>query len=363
MRHDLFPTLIDRWRIAPWWVREQRIAMQHSLLRLLAVASAERLNLGELVDRLADDHRGSYRRKLRRLSGRLLTGTPLVEALEQTPGVLADEEVLAIRLGTQSGTLTATYLRLLARHDGASLERRDRVRRMVAYFCGMCAVGLLISIFLLIRIFPSYNAILHGYGVPSPIEFNLVVALGDIVQSYWYVLLLLALATAWVIWSAPSQQFFRRTINSRLVRPVAQLRAANVLDVLAIALNAGRPLPGVLSTLARYHYDSLIRHRLLYVRNEVEQGAELWQSMHQAQLISAGEARALEAAPSTDAEVWTLRQLSEVKERRVTSWTDTVLDLMHPLSILVLAGCVLLLALASFMPLIQIFDYAEVMSK
>ena len=43
------------------------------------------------------------------------------------------------------------------------------------------------------------------------------------------------------------------------------------------------------STLARYHFDPAIRNKLLFVRNEVEQGADTWQSMATVGLLSTSE--------------------------------------------------------------------------
>ena len=73
-----------RWRLSTWWLSDTLDAMQHSLLRILAVAHRERLELAPLVANLAEEHRGRYRRRLRRLARRLNEGTALVDALEQT---------------------------------------------------------------------------------------------------------------------------------------------------------------------------------------------------------------------------------------------------------------------------------------
>ncbi len=62
-----------------------------------------------LVANFAEEHRGTYRRQLRRLALRLADGTPLVDALEQTPEVLRDDVGLGDSI-CQSNRHARTYL-------------------------------------------------------------------------------------------------------------------------------------------------------------------------------------------------------------------------------------------------------------
>ncbi len=85
-------TARSTWRISVFWLPDLRSSVQRSLLRLLHVAHVERLALAPLVHALALEHRGGNRRRLRRLAFRLAGGMPLIEALEQTPDALSDED-------------------------------------------------------------------------------------------------------------------------------------------------------------------------------------------------------------------------------------------------------------------------------
>ena len=78
--------------------------------------------------------------------------------------------------------------------------------------------------------------------------------------------------------------------------PMRDWRSAEVLQRLGAVTAGGRPLPSALSTLARYHFDPAIRHKLLFARNEVEQGADLWQSLATVRLVNPAEATVMEVA-------------------------------------------------------------------
>ena len=124
-----------------------------------------------------------------------------------------------------------------------------------------------------------------------------------------------------------------------------------MLRKIAIATNAGRPVSGALSTLARYHFDPTIRHKLLFVRNEMEQGADLWESMSVAELIGPADARALNLADRIGNRSWVLTQLAYAKSRRAMRRLDRMSQLVLPVIVILMGLFVLFQALAVFVPL------------
>jgi len=206
----------------------------------------------------------------------------------------------------------------------------------------------------MIKILPSFEAIMEDFSVDTTSPLKLLIAISTAVVQTGPIIPLALLCCAWLTKSELPQRFFRRRVLSRFLKPVAQLRSANLLNLLAIAQQAGRPLPGALSTLARYHYDSLIRHKLLFVRNEIEQGADLWSSLAKARLLSPAESRALESASTANSSVWTLQHLAAWKRHRVTQRFEIYVDFLLPLVILSMAAVVLLTALAALTPLFKL---------
>jgi type II secretory pathway component PulF len=132
------------------------------------------------------------------------------------------------------------------------------------------------------------------------------------------------------------------------------LRIADVLQKLGVAIRAGRPLEGALSTLARYHFDPVLRHQLLFIRNELEQGANIWQSMRNVGLLNPQEMRVLESSERVGNRPWVLNQLAQLKKRRTTRRLANWSQLALPLVIILLGGFVLLQALSMFQSLFRI---------
>ncbi len=116
----------------------------------------------------------------------------------------------------------------------------------------------------------------------------------------------------------------------------------------------GPPYCRALSTLARYHFDPAIRYKLLFVRNELEQGADLWQSMSAVDLIADADARALNLADRLGNRSWVLTQLALAKNRRALRRLDRFSQLVLPAVVLLMGMLVLFQALALFTPLINL---------
>lgn len=344
------------WMSTPWWPADPLASKQRSLLRVLSAAVSERLEFAPLVACLAQEHRGRYRRRLNRLARRLAAGTSLPDALEQTPGALSDEQMLAIRFGLQSGSLSESMRSMVDRDDQSSSQIGHRLRQIGFYATIVSALFLLVLSFIMISIVPSFDEIIKDFNLDRPRMLELVIRVSQTVVMYGIPIVLGLLFCVWLVKSETSRRFIRRRISSRLLKPVAQLRSADLLNLLALVQQSGRPLPGALSTLARYHYDSLIRQKLLFVRNEVEQGADLWNSMATARLLSPAESRALASATSADSKIWTMHRLAQWKRHRVALRFDTYVDLLQPLVILLMAGIVLLTALATMTPLIEMIS-------
>jgi len=345
-----------QWLSTPWWPADTLVSKQQSLLRVLSVAVPERLELAPLVMSLAKEHRGRYRRRLTRLAKRIAAGTSLPDALEQTPGALSDEQMLAIRFGFQSGTLSKVLQSLVNQRDQSMKPISHRLRQIGIYCTFIGVLFLLVLSFIVIKIIPSFHLIMQDFDLDITDPLKLLLGISNAVAQMGPLIVLAILFCVWLVKSEFAQRFFRRRVLSRIFRSVAQLRSANLLNLLAVSQQAGRPLPGALSTLARYHYDSMIRHKLLFVRNEVEQGAELWKSLAKTRLLSPAESCALSSSTSADSTVWTLRHLARWKRNRVALRFDVYVDILLPMVILSMASVVLLTALATLTPLFKLIN-------
>ena len=141
---------------------------------------------------------------------------------------------------------------------------------------------------------------------------------------------------------------------ARLWGPLMGLHVADLLRNLAVVVQAGRPVTGALSTLARHHYDPAMRQRLLFVRNEVEQGADLWQAMQNAGLIGATDHQLLTSAQVAGNQVWALNHLAQRMSSRARRRLQFSLEVARPALLIGVGAVVGFVVVSMFTPLIAL---------
>lgn len=349
LRKPVFPN----YHLAPNWLYSLRTSrtQNQTLLRLLTLATEQRLSLVPLLEAFADDERGPQQRRIRRLVQLLKSGSELPDALERVPGILPDAAVLAIRLGAQSGTLGDTLRGFVETSEHPQRHIAVQTRNNFVYVAVLIFIAVCLWSFVMIRIVPVYQQILVDFDTYGPGSFQLMIEIGIWLASNLWLILACAFVVLWAFWSGRVGRSARHGFLARLVRPIVDLQSAEVLRNLGIVTASGRPIPGALSTLARYHHDASFRQKLLFVRNEVEQGADLWEIMQDVGLISAGEAAVLESAGRAGNRSWALQELATRKRTRNLRRLELVVEFLRPALVIVVGACIGFIILSLFAPL------------
>ncbi len=323
-------------------------------MRLISTAIEQNIALGPLVEARAKDESEPHKTRLLRLARLLDSGMPLANAVEEVHGALTDQDALTVRFGTQTGILDAAIIDRVHRSELALGYRSSNIRQLVPYLIFVTVLALIVTTFWQIRIVPALIDIFQEFNLKPPGPLKVSVLLVNSLASLWYLIPLTFLILWLLLFSPTPGRKIRRQLSSRLMQPIRQLRIADVLHKLGVAKQAGRPMAGVVSTLARYHFDPVLRHQLLFVRNELEHGAGIWASMGAVDLLTPPEIRALDASESLNNCPWVLHELASLKERRVRSRLAALGELALPLVILVFGAFVLLQSLAMFQSMVSI---------
>ena len=274
----------------------KRTMRQNSLLWVLAVSTEQQRPLAPMLEALARDE-SSYHwsAKLRALVKGLNAGVPLPDALEQVPDLLPPNVVLGIRVGTETGTLPES-LNQAAKEFSAEQEAANFTwQGTFLYLAALLYALLSVAGFFMYYIIPKFKKIFEDFGEELPDLTKWIVNVSDAFME-WYGLIVLAggALLAWLAWRSrygASSGPMRWLLFSH-----ARGQAPVILRILAVVVQAGRPMTGALSTMARHHDSASVRNRLLFVRNEVERGGDVWDEFAEVGLLKTSEARILESA-------------------------------------------------------------------
>lgn len=328
------------WRMVPVMSANQAAVADLALLKLLEACGRQRTDPTPMIEALAEESRGIARARFRYLAKLLRRSTPMIEAIEQIPGILPEDAVLALRLGNQSGTLPETYAMLLESQRQANSRSRFDWTGVFTYWWIVGLVLLAAIVWMNAFIAPTMRKV---YDESGSIAEPFGLSIRSLFPIAFLLLLLVSLLVVVGVFDWLRTWLRNSILRSAGLQSLAMRwssgRVAGLLRMLSVNTAAGRPIAGALSTLAKYHSNPWIRQRLLLSRNEIEQGADPWQGLREAGLITIDQEAGLSRVQGNASQAWVLRQLANQLENRVCESQHRLGLWVHPI-LAVAFGCV-----------------------
>jgi type II secretory pathway component PulF len=295
----------------------------------------------------------SYDRKVEQLALILEGGAPLHLALKEVPGVAAPETVLAAAVGQASGQL-APCLKQVSRWQLATLWL-EVIPRLI-YPILLFVTGNTIILFLMVFIVPKMEKIFADFKVKlPPLTEHMIAGVRWLLRYEWLVGLgILALIVLIIVMVCSSTVCWHFPFFGRLYRMHAQAR---VLKALAILMDTGKPIPQALNLLLESGYFSgTVQNRLETVRNDVEQGQSLAESLYRHGLLPRSMIPLLQAAGRANNVPWALGELGESHAKRVFRLARHLTMCMFPVAIVAMGLGIAAVALGMFLPLVELIS-------
>jgi protein transport protein HofC len=125
---------------------------------------------------------------------------------------------------------------------------------------------------------------------------------------------------------------------------------------LALVVEGNKSVSLGLATLAGHYPTFWVRRRLRAVESDVRHGVDWIQALWRHRLIRATDAEVLSSASKVGNLGWALSELAESTERRLTLRFQAAVQTLFPLVVLTLGGVIFLMAVAYFLPLVQLIQ-------
>jgi general secretion pathway protein F len=268
-------------------------------------------------------------------------GDPLSVSLQKQSSIFGNFYIKMIKAGEESGALNVVLVRM-----GNYLEQYEALKRNVQtaliYPSILMVVTLFSLLILLLFVVPQFKALFEDMGRELPLATQIVIAAGDFVGDFWWVILLLpALGIATFKHQMTKPKFQISWDTFILTLPVigdllVKIQVANLSRTLATLLSSGVTLIYALEivndTLTNKRF-SLSLEATIY---KVREGAFLADSLNEAggfprllvHLVRVGEESGrLEKS---------LAQLADIYDREVNTSIQRLLAMLEPTVIIIL---------------------------
>jgi type II secretory pathway component PulF len=329
---------------------------RRSLLWALMLAAERGFPLESAARAFADERNDYLARRAQDLADYLEAGLPLGLALRRARFAVPPAILLAADLGQQTGNLGPALRQVLQRDAQSEIVLQSAVEKLF-YLAVVVVFGLAIWVFLLLNVVPQFEKILHDFGSRPPAITQTLIGVSRFAANYWFLLVPLFLLLLYFLLGgllnyigAPPRHL------PGLGGLLRRADSALVLRWLAVAVRRQRPIAEMMRLLAGYFPWRGMRRRLEWAAKRIDEGADWSETLGHAGLIGRPEIAVFRSAERTGNLVWALEEMADSRVRRGACRLRAFLSVAFPVVILVLGGCVLLVALGIFTPMIELIQ-------
>jgi general secretion pathway protein F len=331
------------------WIRvalRHRQMQKQALWTTLSLAAEQGAPLAPMAWAFADEQSGLISLSARELAQQLAAGADLATASAWCKRALPADAPLVVRVGMDLGDLHGALL--AAR--GASGSARPLMPASVIWLLLFLPAALLCITFMQVKIMPSFVRIFDDFSTELPPLTRMLIDGSS--ASYLPLVLLVVVGLTLFVWLQ-----WRGTLQPRLPgmkRILRWIEFAPLLRILALVTQRGQPLAASLESMARLHPRAWVRRRLRKTVRDVQLGSTWQASLRRHRLLGDGDLAVLAAAERNGNLPWALSEMGESMQRRADFQLRVFGEFAFPLLLTLVGLTVALLAVAYFLPLVNL---------
>jgi type IV pilus assembly protein PilC len=301
---------------------------------------------------------------IRDVSVRVESGESLSEALARHPKAFNKLYVSMVGAGEKGGLLAEILGRL-----ATYLENTDRLRKKVKtalmYPATVTFVAIGITIFLLVRVIPTFKEIYSSFNAKLPAPTMFMMDLSDIVKHYLLLLLggIAAIVWGWLyfIKTTPGRAFWDAR---RLKLPVFGMIAhkiclARFTRTLASLVRSGVPILEVLQIVSQTVGNVVMEKAIKSAAGDIERGEGISNALGKYPVFPSMIIRMMKAGEQTGNIDNMLERISNFLDEEIETTLSGLMALIEPMMIVVLGVIIGSMVVCMFLP---IFNLANIVN-
>lgn len=286
-------------------------------------------------------------------------GSSLAKAVSGHPKVFDNIFVNMIEAGESSGTLGLVLMRLADLKE-AQMRLRSKVISGMTYPALMLIVATVLMLLIFTFVIPKLGKIFESMNKPMPATTKFLMAVSDIIVSWWPLIVLAAVIAAWLFkrWIAsekgkPKWDAFklRVPVFGPLVRMIAVTRFASTMSTL---LGSGVPILTCMSIAKNLVGNVPIERAVAEARENITEGQSIADPLRKSGEFPPMIIHMIAIGEKTGELPAMLRNASETYEEQINTKIDGLTSLLEPMMIIGMGGAVGFIVLSVMLPLMEI---------
>lgn len=329
--------------------------------RQMATMMGSGVPLLQSFDIIAEGFDNPNMRKLvEEIKQEVAAGNSLANSLRKKPIYFDDLYCNLVDAGEQSGALE-TLLDRVATYKEKTESLKAKIKKAMTYPIAVVVVAVIVSAILLIKVVPQFQSVFSSFGAELPAFTQMVIALSEVLQAWWFVFLIGLFVIAFVLRESHRRsEKFRDAVDRGILKlPIVgdilyKSAVARYARTLSTTFAAGVPLVEALDSVSGATGNVVFRTAVNKIKQDVSSGTQLNFSMRTTgvfpsmaiQMAAIGE-----ESGSLDA---MLDKVASYYEEEVDNAVDNLTTLMEPMIMAVLGVLVGGLIIAMYLPIFQL---------
>ncbi len=289
---------------------------------------------------------------------RVNEGSSFADALAASE-VFPDLYVSMVRAGEAGGALE-TVLERLADYLESQVRLRNKVGSILIYPMVMFGFALVVVGALVTVVLPQITQLLESLNQELPIYTRVIIAGSEFTRDWWWAMAIVSLAAFLGLRAATrtgrgrvayDRFMLRLPVVGRLVRLVSISRFTRTLSTL---LAGGLPITRALHTAGEVSANTVIAETVEAARLSITEGASIAQPLRDSGEFPPLVTHMIEVGEQSGQLEAMLAKVADTYEEQVETMVTRLTALLEPFLILIMVGLVLVIILATLVPLLQI---------
>ncbi len=290
---------------------------------------------------------------------RVMEGHALADGLGDFPQAFPELYRATVAAGEQSGHLDAVLERL-AEFTETRQVLQQQVRNALIYPIALVVTAIGIISFMLAYVVPKVVYVFENYDQQLPLLTRMMISASDFVRDYWAVMIIGVIAVFFGIRQLLKKDGAKRRFHQLLLRlPIVSkltrgINTARFTQTLSILAGSGVPILDSLRIAAQVVVNVPMREAVEEAALRIREGAMISRSLATSRLFPPMTTHLISSGEASGRLEEMLSRAAINQEREVDGLIATLLGIMQPALVIVMAVVVLLIVLAILLPIFEI---------
>lgn len=293
-------------------------------------------------------------------------GETLAHSLAQFPQVFPPLMIHLVAAGEASGSLEVAMDRMATQFEKSS-KIKGLVSKAMIYPIAVLVVAIAVVIVMLVAVIPNYADMFEDLGTDLPAITKAVQAMSNFVINWWFILVPAIIAIVFVIWTYAKTDSGKHVfgkmaikipvLSNMSIKSASSMMARTLSTLLAAGVSLNESVEIAAGTMSNIWF----KEALLTAKDEIMIGVPLSRPLETCGLFPPMVYHMVKIGEEAGNTEEMLEKLADYYDEEVEMAVQSLLAVMEPLIIVVLAGVVIPLVGACLAPMMTMYETLNTM--